>query len=362
MISLGLILLGVIIIVIMLVICSAVSVPTAYYGIITRFGKRVGKPLPEGLRFVLPFVDKVLIYSIELKTDPLDNISVFSNDRLDIELKGSVQWRPDREELKKFVEIPGNTILVGLKDAIKSEIGKIAGEKRGDFFIRERKTLETLINCIFRLQRPPHYFLNSKPGTEGKEQEFGPSFDLWINNKGTEVEKISDNEEKKEKKEKIKKIRDAKNKKEWKMPTEQETGENDEKTDTWKLDIISFYKANARYIQLMIDLGENEMSPIEELYRINISIFRLADVDFTVETKRALEKKRQVEAEIIAAKQQQEWKLKIMDELIEKGLDAEKASNAADVMMGISEKRQVISIEGGSVLPLMNIASQKGGK
>lgn len=359
MISLSLILLGGIVIGFVLVISSAVSVPTAHYGIITRLGKRIGKPLPEGLNFVVPFIDKVLIYSIELKTDPLDEISVFSNDRLDIELKGSVQWRPDKKELKGFVEIPENTILVGLKDAIKSEIGKIAGEKKGDFFIRERKALETHINCIFRLQRPPHYFLNPKESTKGKEQEFGKSFTDWINDKREEVKGISDDEEKKQKQEKIEKIENITN---WELPTEREIGDDDELIDSWKLDIISFYKANARSIQSMIDLGENETSPIEDLYHINISIFRLADVDFTEGTKRALERKRQVEAEIVAAKQQQKWKLEIMDELIEKGLDAEKASNAADVMMGISEKRQVISIEGGSVLPLMNITSQKGGR
>ncbi len=353
MIGIGIIvLLGIVVIAVVLVISAAVSVPTAHYGVITRFGERVRDSLSEGLSFIIPFIEKVLIYSIELKTDPLDKISVFSSDRLDIELKGSVQWRPDTDNLKKFVEIPENTILVGLKDAIKSEIGKIAGEKKGDFFIKERKALEMLINCIFRLQRPPHYFLNPKSGTSGKEYEFGDSFNKWIGEKQMG--------------EKLDKLISAKTKNKdnggWNLETvEEEVGEDDKKTGKFRLDIIAFYKVNARLVQLMIDLGETERSPIEELYHIDISIFRLADVDFTEATKKALEKKRQVEAEIVAAKQQQTWKLEIIDDLMKKGLDAEKANNAADVILGIAEKRQVISIEGGgSVIPLINVG--KGGK
>lgn len=328
-----------------------VSVLVAHYGVVTRFGKRTGRVLSEGLNFITPFIDKVRLYSYELRTDSLDKISVFSEDRLDMELKGSVQWRPDKNKLVEFVEIPENTILVGLKDAIKSEIGKIAGEKEGDFFIKERKPLEVLINCIFRLQRPPHYFLN--PIVEEVERkriikgyEFGDSFDKWIRDKKKIMAGVDEDEEK------IKKIEDARTERMWDIQVENE-----------KLDILKFYKENARWIQLMIELGEDERSSIEELYHIDISIFRLADVDFTSETKRALEKERQVKAEIVAAKQQQEWKLKIMDELIEKGLDAEKASNAADVIMGVAMPRQVISIEGGNVVPLMNITpQQKGGK
>lgn len=339
------------IIVVVFFLSGFVGVPVAHYGVVTRFGKRTGRVLSEGLNFVAPFIDKARLYSYELRTDSLDKISVFSEDRLDMELKGSVQWRPDKKTLVEFVEIPENTILIGLKDAIKSEIGKIAGEKEGDFFIKERKPLEMLINCIFRLQRPPHYFLNpivvEEAGGEKiiKGYEFGDSFEKWITEKKEIMVEAADQE-------KIKKIEDARTGGKWDIQIENE-----------KLDILKFYKENARWIQLMIELGEDERSSIEELYHIDISIFRLADVDFTLETKRALEKERQVKAEIVAAKQQQEWKLKIMDELMEKGLDAEKASNAADVIMGVAMPRQVISIEGGNVVPLMNITpQQKGGK
>lgn len=342
---------------------AAISIPTAHYGVVVRFNERTGRVLNEGLNFIWPFIEKALIYSYELRTDPLE-AEVFSKDRQETSLKGSIQWRPDFKNLRRFVEIPENTILVGLKDAIKSEIGKIAGAKDSQVFISERPQLEVLINSIFRLERPPHLHLNF--GWTEKEGylisvEMGDSMSKWIQKVQKYVEALKKGGEAGEKKakelsEKLAKISET----EWKILPVKNPG-----TEEAEWDVLRFYELNASRVKIMLEMvdEEDEQSLIEALYGINISIFRLADVDFAEATKKAMEQKKQIGLKIEAAKQQQKWKLEIMDELMAKGLDAEKASNAADVLMGIATPRQVISIEGGNVLPLMNITpQQKGGK
>ncbi|MDP3015361.1 MAG: SPFH domain-containing protein [bacterium] len=341
---------------------AAISIPTAHYGVVVRFNERTGRFLNEGLNFIWPFIEKALIYSYELRTDPLE-AEVFSKDRQATSLKGSIQWRPDFKNLRRFVEIPENTILVGLKDAIKSEIGKIAGAKDSQVFISERPQLEVLINSIFRLERPPHLHLNFGWNEEGYliSVEMGDSMSKWIQKVQKCVEALKNRGKAGEKKaeelsEKLAKLSGA----EWKILPVKNLG-----TEEAEWDVLRFYELNAPKVKIMLEIvdEEDEQSLIEALYGINISIFRIADVDFAEATKKAMEQKKQIGLRIEAAKQQQKWKLEIMDELIAKGLDAEKASNAADVLMGIATPRQVISIEGGNVLPLMNITpQQKGGK
>ena len=360
------VLVGTVVAIIAILANGIVVVPTVRYGVVTRFRRRTGRILTEGIHLVLSFVDQVQIYPHELRTDSLDKIDVFSQDRLEITMQGSAQWRPDKNNLRTFVEIPENTILVGLKDAIKSELGKIAGDKTGDDFIRERKAIETLINCIFRLERPPHFHQNEeRNGSRVIGFEMGESLNRWIDDARAAVNKIRNPEEQSKQHKKIDKL-DPRllDQDKWQCPTLLKVDErgrtvsdlDKEGNAVW--DVIGFYNRNAAKVKLMLDVAL-ETSPIERLYGIDIATFRLADVDFSAATKQALERRRQAIADLGAAEEQQKRKLVIMKELKDQGLTPEQANNAADVIIGVAAPRQVISIEGGGVLPLLNIQPTK---
>ena len=146
-----------------LVLRAAVSIPTVHYGLVTRWGKRTGRVLDEGLHFVIPFIDLVELFKYHVATKPISE-SFLSKDRLQVMIKGSVQWRPDKSLLNRaFVEMSEDAISEGLESAIKSELGIIAGTKSGLAFIGNREAIGFLINCVLRLSVPPHVKEGLKP-------------------------------------------------------------------------------------------------------------------------------------------------------------------------------------------------------
>jgi regulator of protease activity HflC (stomatin/prohibitin superfamily) len=329
---------------IIIALSGIVIVPTVRRGVVVRFKKRTGRVLDEGPAYVIPLADEIQLYPYELRTDEVD-FNVFSLDRLEITIRGSIQWRPDSANMIQFVEIPENTILKGLNDAVESELGKVSGEKEGDVFIRNRKPLEMLINCIFLLERAPHFHLNPirppTPGAPSPGLEFGKSLTEWITSNIPKKEEELNNKLAPEK---------------WEIPIVEE--ENELKG---QLDTIRFFEKNSSRIQIMLTFGKGR-SAVEKLYAIEVSVFRLAHIDFSSSTKKALERQRQAKAEAEAAEELQKKKLEIMEDLIAKGVSPGEASAAADVLLGVAAPRQVISLEGASgAIPLLNIPIDKRG-
>lgn len=273
-------------------------IPKAHYGVRLILGRRISKMSDvvrfffgkgvrdEGFCLKIPFLEKIELFPYELATIPI-NANVFSSDKLEITVCGSVQFRPDRGLLEKtYAEMSENTIKVGLVDAVESELGKIAGSKEGDAFIQSREELENLINCVLRLNIPPHY---------------GPSD---YSTQGG----LCDNGE---------------------IPPEKR---------------IEFYRLNRKKIREMLDGEAKEVflrSTIEERYGFDIATFALSKVDFSAATKKALEEKRQAKAHAEAVSE----KVNMMKALKGEGLSPEDANNASDVALG-KATRQVHSFEG----------------
>lgn len=273
-------------------------VPKAHYGVRLILGRRISKMSKvarfffgkgvrdEGFCFKIPFLEEIEIFSYELQTTPI-KVKVFSKDRLEITVEGSVQHRPDRALVEKiYAEMSEEAIRIGLVDAVESELGKIAGSKDGDVFIQSREELENLINCVLRLNIPPHH---------------GPS------DYSTQGD-LSDNGE---------------------IPPEKR---------------IEFYKQNRKKIRETLGGETKEVSlrsTIEERYGFDIVTFALSKVDFSSETKKALEEKRQAKAHTEAAQE----KIIMMGMLQKQGLSPEEANNASDVALK-QATRLIYSLEG----------------
>lgn len=275
-----------------------VIIPKAHYGVRLILGRRISKIsfpmrwiLGEGVRdegwyLKIPFLEKIEIFPYELNTISI-KVKVFSKDRLEITVEGSVQYRPDKNLVEKiYAEMSEDAIKVGLVDAVESELGKIAGSKEADMFIQSREELESLINCVLRLSVPPHH------DPSGYSSQGGLC-------EGGEI--------------------------------------SPEKR-------IEFYKVNRKKIRETLDGETKEVflrSVTEERYGFDIVTYALARVDFSPETKKALEEKRQAQAYMEAAKE----KVNIMKMLKKEGLTPEEANNASDVALK-KATRQVYSLEG----------------
>lgn len=266
------------------------TVPTFNHGAVRRFKKLTGRKVGPGLVFVLPFIEDVLIESagaqetsIELKREPII-VNVISKNRLQIDIKGSIQFRMDPEMIDAYIRL-GKDALKGIADAIQSELGASAGAKLGDDFISKRTAIQDMINCVLRLEKPPHLIATA----------FGYSEDIVL-------------------------------------PT----------------DRLDFYEANMSKIKTaLVAKDKSERSKVEKRYGIEIVTFELTHVDFSAETQKALEKLRQAEAEMQAAEEIYKKKLKVYNELRGPGgLTPQQAMNAADITVGQAEKRKVISLEG----------------
>src|SRR3989344_4542240 len=159
------VLVGMVLIAYALVRRSVVIIPTVHCGIVSRFKKRTGRVLGEGLRFVWPFVDSVDLFKLEVVTSDVAE-SFFSSDQLEVIIKGKVQWRPDKRLVSsKFVEMSEDTITKGLIGAIKAELGIIAGQKEAEAFIGSREAVGLLINCVLRMEEPFHIIHAALPST-----------------------------------------------------------------------------------------------------------------------------------------------------------------------------------------------------
>ncbi len=289
----SLIFLGILFILAALIARSIVFVPTFNVGAVRRFGaltKRV--LLPGGPYFLIPFAEDVLLTSVEneeitlaLQRKPV-SIKLISKDRLQIVVEGSIQYRVDPALLDRFLLV-GKNAWEGMIDAIKSELGQIAGCKVADVFIERRQALQDLINCVLRLSTPPH----QNPSVLGKE------FD----------DKIV-------------------------IPEHR----------------LEFYEKHMTKIKNLLKAesrNSEDRSTIEKRYGIDVVTFELAKVDFSEETLKAMESERQAKDRMKASRILAARKLSLYRRLRKEGLGPQEAINEAAVTVGQAEKK-IVSVEG----------------
>ncbi len=316
-----------------------VRISTINYGVVTLFGERTGRIVREGLRLIWPFgFNKVELIPFDLKTNEI-TVIVYSKDNVAITIKGSNQHRPTgykvpqaktgiaeidqkidlleqypygwakrgdgKPLLFSYMEAEEATILGGLSDGIKHEIGAIAGTYPADKFIQERDALGRIINATLIMEVPPH-----------KRKQLIKKFEHL-----PESERL--------------------------VPVK---------------DRIKFYKDHAAEIDDLIEKARNnnlEVSEIEGRYGIEIETFALATVDFSEKTKAALELARQQEAENKKVVKRTDAKATSFKTLKDAGLSSSEANDASNVILQITNPINVNDIRGGA-FPHINV-TPKGG-
>ena len=270
---------------------AARLVPVVHYGVVTRFGKRTGRVLNEGLNFVVPVVDSVELYEYKLDTKII-NFGFFSKDNMEVIIRALVQWRPDwrittEDGKNKFIENGEEAIMQGIDEAVKSAVGAVIGELAALTFINKKKVVEKYLNSILRLNIPPH----TKPAMIKPEL-------------GTEE-----------------------------IPTMAER--------------LKFYQKFLSEIDYLLkeEGVMNQHSELEERYGIDIVAFTMSDIDFNENTRKALELEGQTKARLKSDELKGRKKAKMTQTFKELGLSPQSAVNSAEVTMGQAQK-EVKSFEG----------------
>jgi regulator of protease activity HflC (stomatin/prohibitin superfamily) len=356
--------LGLAAIIAVLVLNSIVIVPTVYFGIVTRFKQRMKREdkvilLEEGINFVFPLVDDLLpdnTKSRKLTTEEV-KATALSKDKLEINLKGSVQYRP--EDLNTYIEMTPKTIKEGMIDAIESELGKICGTKNADIFVEYRSEVELLIQCVLQLERPPHHYINKEKQKDGTTKNI-----MGVINAPEDVKKELGDE-------KIEKLTEKLLPEKWELKEEEEEviDESDEKklVSTGEIDVIGFYKDNVSRISLLFDIPFGKESKVGMLYGIKVATFRLARLSFSKEAQEAFEKMRAARAEMAAAEKRFETKVGLLRKYIAAGLSPREAVNLVETTSDVKGvTRQIVSVEGSQSADLLAfaklLAGTKGGE
>lgn len=245
-------------------------IPTAHFGVVTVLGKRTGRFLTEGFNLVFPFLTQVELVSEELESDPV-SVSFTTSDRVSATVAGSIQWRPDkkvtaRKEIRgifgenrtvdnwiTFVEMSEDAVKEGIKDAVGAVLGAIAGFYGADDFIARREELSDIVNAALQLEKPPHLFPDDFART------FGAAAADLKTDTGT--------------------------------PYVDASGRV---APHHCLDFYRQYKTRVKQLLANERTGAHEISEVERRYGIAIETFALAGVAFSPETKRALDRERQV--------------------------------------------------------------------
>lgn len=397
-------------IIVALTLNAVVIIPTVYFGVATRFKKRIKRgdeviPLEEGINFVLPLVDDLLPDNTKSKklTTKEVKASALSNDKLKINIEGSVQYRP--ENLNVYIEMTPKTIEEGMVDAIESEVGKICGVKDADTFVEKRSEIELLIQSVLQLERPPHHYIDEAGEDGDRQKKFIDNTELKAKNAKKRFEKVlrKPGEDQKERdklkvasgttkvmglvlKENIvevllqlyflKKV-DCGKIKEWieklspeKWLLEEEVLKEEGKGDirTGEIDVVLFYKDNASRIALLFEIKDamKAESQVEKLYGIKVATFRLAKLLFSDEAQKAFEKMRAAKAEMAAAEKRFGTKVGLLQKYILAGLTPTQAVNLVETTSDVKGvTRQIISVEGSQqadLLAFANLLAGKGGE
>jgi len=324
------------------IVDAIVIVPAYHFGVHERLGGRTGKIYYEGFGLKLPFIDKVELISTELaeidvqaffttggKVDggagksagkSADNDD--SDDKLQVELTGSIQYRPsshvkDQDGRNVFISVSDEIIKSGVADMLKDMLGGLGGIYQAEDFIRNRQAFGDLVNQILKFATPFHLrHINDgscdAEGCKHKNVKNIPREDL-IGFYNVHWEKIREERIAKAEKDKERRCRSNSDNRE----TPEEEAE-----------------------RLLED-----MSPTEKRYGINIEAFALEKLDFSDDVKKAFEVRR-------AAKERQKGfavKMEMANEVMKlSGASAQEALDAADVSLipEVARNKRVISVQG----------------
>jgi hypothetical protein len=307
-----------------LLLRAIVRVPPGHKGLLVRLDERVkGKTYEEGWHLIIPGLDKLLLYSTNIQSIDFTEKEagrVRTKDDLDVLIPGTLQYKAGTN-LYKYFEVEENALMSGLTTAIQSSLKNIIGKKESDVFKEQGEELELLINCVFRLSRAPHLYVDKKDDEDCFTID-RPSFNEYLD--------------------KLKKIKAPSMLKKEKLITSNWV------MPEWKLDkkqfpefdVLDFYQSNKSRIMLMLEFEAfmEEESSIEAEYAIEIISFKMANPVYTPETIKAMEEKKQTELELEAIKKTHILKKEIMDDLIAKGVPPSQASDDADAQLKIANK------------------------
>lgn len=388
----GFILLGFAGMITVLTLNAIVIVPTVYFGIPTRFKERIkntdgkSKILNEGINFVFPLIDDLLSENLESKELTPEEIStkVLSLDKMEITIEGSIQYKID--DLNTFIEMTPMAIKDGMVDAIKSELGNIAGTKNAESFIKNRLEIEMLIKTILQLERAPYYYINNVKDINDIDNvvENAKKIKIIVGCNDDDVNAVDKLRKSKkwvmgivlkellDKKtfEKISKSLSLRNKsivdvvnklspEKWEIKEETVKNDNGEDVFTGEIDKISFYKKNASRIVTLFEVEDllNKMSSVEKLYGIKVETFRLAKLNFSADAQKAFEEKKSATSKMEAADARFKKKLEMIKGYIDTGLSPGVAVNLVETTTeakGVN--RQIISVEGSQSADLLAFA------
>ncbi len=272
---------------------SIIVTPTVHVDVVLFFKKPTGRVMKNGIHFIWPFVCSVRRVSLELTHTPFDE-TFFSNDKLKVRVRGSIQWVADERYLPDvFITRSEAAITKGLLDAVHGELGKIAGLKKGDAYIEAREIIDLIINGVLRLD------LKKQPLAE-----------LTVSER---FQRCTAEPEKRN---------------ELRQALDEEEGKTD------------------------------EVSPVERLYGIDIKMALLADVDYEEETQKAFQLGRQTKERVRAFRTKAVSTLLVARKLQSRlGVTGTAALNASQVVHEDADKQvqTVEGLEGGGALPLAHV-------
>lgn len=336
-------LIAVLLISIVLLLSSIVKIEATYFAIPTRFGKRLKRVLFEGIRLKWPFIDRVkpeYIYSLKPATFPT-KFKFISKDNRELTLEGLVRWQPDpdikksdvgmvteeQEDVCRFVDITPETLKEGLNSKIESEIGRFGGLNDWIVFRDKRRPVESYLNCILRLEQPPH----TNPLKVLKEQLEKPEHAGLIER----LEELGSTEESPE------------------VPAEA----SDPKDTSPRLEFYDIFSGPIGEL-LREESQGMESSYDEKFYGIDILELTIEEIGFDEETKKALGEEQRAHDIAGAANVRNEQKLVMAEELREKGkLDPQSAIDSAELNLGQAAKNVHSVVGGGNPVLVM-----KGGE
>lgn len=302
---------------------AIVFVPAVHYGVKWRFGGQIAGTLKEGFNIKIPFIDKVKIAPLDLKTKEI-TVKFTTKDKLRLIIPGSLQFKADKDvkdddNRNVFVRISDEAIATGVEKDVQAKLGGIGGKYNGDQFIENRQALADLINSILRLDKPLHLHHNPRKNPED------PKNADWCGLENCPFE-------------------------EGKIEAEK---------------LIDFYNKHWKKVKGLIDGEKNrreERTEIEKRYGIDIEIYSLAQTDFTPETQAAQEEQKQAGYRAEAGRKT--LALAILTKRKLRDIADQQALNWADATLNPGTPRKMISVEGeaGVMGGLLGLLSKKGKK
>lgn len=123
-------------------ILGVVQVPERYAYIVERFG-RFHRKLEPGLRFIIPFVDRIAYYhSLKEETVAIPDQQAITSDNVSIEMNGVLYVKiEDPVRASYGVENPYRAVTLLAQTTMRSELGKLDLDKT----FKERETLNAKI-------------------------------------------------------------------------------------------------------------------------------------------------------------------------------------------------------------------------